>query len=130
MRATLVMALIWGLATALAFAAAFMLFPRLFALISDQPELIDAVLDARLELIAVLSLGAAAYILDGYFIGLAAGPTMARAMLASFFVGFLPLALWARYADGGPRMLWWALLAFMAARVLSLAVALPRTLRG
>jgi len=124
------MATIWGLATAAGFALTFLLAPELFHLISDQPELVAAVVDARLALVAVLLLGALAYILDGYFIGLAAGRTMARAMLVSFGLGFMPLALWARYGEGGPEALWWAMLAFMAARVVTLGVAVPATLRA
>ena len=129
LRAILTMSSAWGLATAAAFALVFLAAPSLFALISNQDQLIEAVVAARFDLVAVLLLGALAYILDGYFIGLAAGFTMARAMILSFAFGFLPLALWARYGGGGARMLWFALLAFMAARVVSLAVAVPATLR-
>lgn len=119
----------WGVVTGAGFAVAFIAFPQLFALLTDQPELLAAVVGARGWLIVVLLLGSIAYILDGYFIGLTAGTTLARAMLLSFGLGFLPLALWARYGDGGPTVLWIALLSFMAARGLTLGLAVPATLR-
>ncbi len=128
LRRLLSLALAWGVATGAGFALAFLLFPQLFSLLTDQPELLAAVIDARAWLVVVLLLGSVAYILDGYFIGLTAGGTMARAMLLSFGFAFLPLALWARYGGGGPEVLWYAMVAFMAARGLSLGVAEPGTL--
>ncbi|PRQ02990.1 DNA-damage-inducible protein F [Enhygromyxa salina] len=130
LRRLLALALRWGLATAGGFALAFIAFPQLFVLLTDQPELLAAVTDARGWLVLVLLLGAVAYVLDGYFIGLTAGPTLARAMLLSFALGFLPLALWARYGGGGPQMLWLALLVFMAARALTLGLEVPATLKS
>jgi MATE family multidrug resistance protein len=130
LRKLLGLAMRWGLATAGGFAAAFIAFPQLFGLLTDQPELLAAVVGARAWLVLVLLLGSIAYVLDGYFIGLTAGVTLARAMLLSFGLGFLPLALWARYGDGGPQVLWMALLSFMAARALSLGVCVPATLRA
>ncbi|PRQ08687.1 MATE family efflux transporter [Enhygromyxa salina] len=129
LRKLLGVAMSWGLATAGGFALAFIAFPQLFSLLTDQAELLAAVIAARGWLVLVLLLGSIAYVLDGYFIGLTAGVTLARAMLFSFGIGFLPLALWARYGDGGPQALWWALLCFMAARALSLGVCVPATLR-
>ncbi|EDM81279.1 putative membrane protein (DNA-damage-inducible protein) [Plesiocystis pacifica SIR-1] len=129
LRRLLLLALRWGLGTGAAFAGAFIAFPGLFGLLTDQPELLATVVAARGWLVVVLLLGSLAYVLDGYFIGLAAGRTLSRAMLLSFGVGFLPLALASRYAGGGPSMLWFALIAFMAARGLTLAAAVPGTLR-
>lgn len=129
LKKLLLLALAWGLATGAAFAGAFIAFPSLFGLLTDQAGLLTEVVDARGWLVIVLLLGSVAYILDGYFIGLTAGPTLAITMLLSFGLGFLPLALWARYGGGGPQVLWYAMIAFMAARGLSLGLAVPKTLR-
>ncbi len=130
LRHLLKTALLWGTGTGAIFAATFVTFPQLFTLLTSHPALIAAVMDARLWLVIVLMLGSVAYILDGYFIGLTAGKTLAKAMLLSFSIGFLPLALWARYFDGGPQFLWLALIAFMTARVVTLGIEVPRSLRN
>jgi MATE family multidrug resistance protein len=67
----------------------------------------------------VLGFGSIAYILDGWFLGISAGPTMRNAMLVSLAVGFLPLVLLAR-AQQSSSLLWAALVLFMLVRVLTL----------
>ena len=82
-----------------------------------------------LWLIPVLGVGAIAYALDGYFIGLTAGRTLRRTMIASAAVGFVPLATWA-WLRGDPTLLWGAMALFMLTRVLTLGAAVPGTFSG
>jgi MATE family multidrug resistance protein len=78
-------------------------------------------------LIPVLGLGAIAYMLDGYFLGLTAGPVLRNATVLAAGVGFLPLALVAQ-AMGNAHLLWLALVGLMAARALTLGWAVPKSL--
>ena len=75
-----------------------------------------------------LGFGSLAYALDGYFIGLTRGRILSSAMVAAALVGFVPLGWWA-YKQQSPHLLWLALSLFMVARVISLAVFVPQTLR-
>ncbi|MCA9692788.1 MAG: MATE family efflux transporter [Nannocystaceae bacterium] len=134
LRAVLRIGLYAGVGTGLAFAAALLAFPGVvFGLLTDHVELVEQTAASAPWLAPVLAVGAAAFILDGYFIGLAAGRTLSRAMLAALALGFAPLALWARFvappalaSDG----LWAAMTCFMLARVVTLGLGVPATLRG
>jgi MATE family multidrug resistance protein len=118
-----------SLATGVTFGLAFFFAPQLFALLTDHADVLAAVAESRGWLLALLMFSSVAYLLDGYFLGLAAGPTLRRAMLRSLLMGFLPLALYARYGEGGPAWLWAAMLIFMVARVITLGVQVPKTLK-
>jgi len=76
----------------------------------------------------ILLAGSLAYVLDGFFLGLSAGPILSRMMLLSLGVGFVPLALYAR-SQASSDWLWCALACFIVARVITLGANVPRTLR-
>ncbi len=117
-----------SVALGLSFALAFVLFPQsLFGLLTIHPAVIATVQLYVIWLIPVLGLGAIAYMLDGYFLGLTAGPVLRNATVLAAGVGFLPLALVAQ-AMGNAHLLWLALVGLMAARALTLGWAVPKSL--
>lgn len=130
LREVLVVGLPIALATGVAFGLAFYFAPALFSLLTDHAEILDAVEASRGWLLAVLVFSSFAYLLDGYFLGLAAGPTLRKAMVKSLLIAFFPLALYARYGGGGVSWLWGALVAFMFARTLTLGLEVSKTLKS
>lgn len=126
---TLRLAMGWAMGTTALFVLFTVAVPGpLFGLLTDKPELMDHVLRYRWWLIGVLGLGAPAYILDGYFIGLTAGSTLRTAMLWSALLGFAPLATLAAWRQS-PDLLWAALAAFMLVRTVTLGLRTRATLR-
>lgn len=118
-----------SLALGLAFALTFALFPdRVFGLLTSHREVIGTVHQFVWWLVPCLGIGAIAYLLDGYFLGLTAGHVLRNATLAAAGIGFLPLALLAQL-NQQPHLLWLALTSLMAARAITLARAVPATLR-
>ncbi|MEB3289401.1 MAG: MATE family efflux transporter [Leptolyngbya sp.] len=113
----------------LTFALAFNLFPQaLFGLLTSHETVIATVETYVGWLIPILGLGAIAYMLDGYFLGLTAGKVLRNATVLAAGVGFLPLALLSqRWAS--PHLLWLALAGLMAGRALTLLWAVPPSLR-
>jgi len=69
------------------------------------------------------TIGAIAYMLDGYFLGLTAGKVLRNATVLATGIGFLPLALAAQAAHS-PHLLWLALVGLMTARAAILIWAL------
>jgi MATE family multidrug resistance protein len=128
LRRLLSMSALWSAVTGLLFAAGFMLFPALFRLLTDHGEVLSQVNAMKSWLLPVLGVGSIAYALDGYFIGLVRGRILRTAMVLSALVGFAPLA-WFAYRAQNIQLLWLALSTFMLARVLSLAIFVPSTLR-
>jgi len=61
----------------------------------------------------------AVFVLDGVLIGAGDGRYLARAGVLTL-AAFLPLAFWVMAVDGGLVVLWWALGAFMVARLATL----------
>ncbi len=117
-----------SIALALTFALAFVLFPApLFGLLTIHQGVIAVVQTYVLWLLPVLGLGAIAYMLDGYFLGLTAGRVLRNATVLAAGVGFLPLALVAQPL-GSAHLLWLALVGLMAARALTLLWAVPKSL--
>lgn len=117
-----------SLALGLSFAIAFVLFPApLFGLLTGHQEVIATVQTYVGWLVPVLGWGAIAYMLDGYFLGLTAGPVLRNATVLAAGVGFLPLALIAQ-SIGSAHGLWLALVGLMAARALTLLWAVPKSL--
>ncbi|PSN12420.1 MATE family efflux transporter [filamentous cyanobacterium CCT1] len=117
-----------SIALGLSFALAFVLFPQpLFGLLTVHQEVIATVQTYVLWLVPVLGLGAIAYMLDGYFLGLTAGSVLRNATVLAAGVGFLPLAFLAQ-AIGSAHLLWLALVGLMAARALTLLWAVPKSL--
>jgi MATE family multidrug resistance protein len=110
-------------------ASAFILFPDfLFGLLTDHRELVLDMKDYIPWLLPVLGLGSLAFILDGYYLGLAAGATLRNAALLATVLGFAPLACLAWYYQSN-TLLWLSMTTFMAARMISLGVQIPHTLK-
>ena len=80
-------------------------------------------------LIPVLGLGAIAFTLDGYFLGLTAGYILRNSTLIAVLIGFLPMALFANWLQQ-PHLLWVALVGLMAGRVVTLMRQVPSTVKG
>lgn len=115
-----------GLGLALLFAG----LPSLcFGLLTSHQNVITEVRTFVWWLMPVLGCGGIAFMLDGYFLGLTAGHTLRNSALLAAFLGFLPLALLAQQLHNS-QVLWLALTGFMATRALTLAGAVPRTLRS
>jgi MATE family multidrug resistance protein len=113
---------------AVGFLLVFTLLPgTLYGLLTDQTEVLAAVLRTAGWLWPVLLLGAGAYALDGVFLGLTEGRRLRNAMLISLGA-FLPVA-WGAWKLGSNPLLWTALAVFMAARVATLGRHVPGLLR-
>ncbi|MEO1791531.1 MAG: MATE family efflux transporter [Cyanobacteria bacterium J06629_19] len=80
-------------------------------------------------LIPVLGLGAIAFTLDGYFLGLTAGYILRNSTLIAVLIGFLPMALVANWLQQ-PHLLWVALVGLMVGRVGTLMRQVPSTIKG
>ncbi len=118
-----------SVAIGLAFATAFVVFPQaLFGLLTSHSEVIATVQRYVRWLVPTLGLGAIAYLLDGYFLGLTAGKILRNATILAALIGFIPLALVAA-SKANNHLLWLALAALMAARALTLLWAVPQSLR-
>lgn len=118
-----------SLITGFSIAIAFVLFPDpLFGLLTNHQELLDHLKFYVPWLIPVLGFGSVAFMLDGYFLGLAEGTILRNTALLATLIGFLPLAICA-WRTQNPSLLWFALMIFMAMRVFSLGIYLPKTLR-
>ncbi len=118
-----------SLSLGLVIASVFTLFPApLFGLLTNHSEVTERITSYVLWLIPVLGFGSVAYMLDGYFLGLTEGRILRRASLTAALVGFVPVAVVAWHFKSN-QMLWLAMSLFMAARVVTLGVQVPRTLR-
>lgn len=110
------------------FALVFSLFPQiLFGLLTSHQDVVSTVGSLVWWLVPTLTFGAAAYMLDGYFLGLTAGRALRNAALLAAGLGFLPLALVGQRL-GSPDLLWCALACFMAARAITLGSVVPQSL--
>ena len=104
----------------LVIAASFTLFPTfLFGLLTNHHEVIDNLNNYVYWLFFILGLGAIAFILDGYFLGLSAGKILRTSSLIATTCGFLPVAIAAWYWQSS-HLLWLALSLFMLTRVITL----------
>jgi MATE family multidrug resistance protein len=114
----------------LTLALVFVLFPKpLFGVLTNHSEILNSLHTHVSWLLPVLGFGSLAFILDGYFLGLAEGPTIRSAALAATLVGFVPIAI-AGWLYHSSHLLWLAMSLFMVARVVTLGVQVPRTLRS
>ncbi len=115
-------------AAAIGFLLLFTLLPRtLYGLLTDQSPVLDSVIRHAGWLWPVLLCGAAAYALDGVFLGLTEGRRLRNAMLISLGA-FLPVAAVA-WKLGSDALIWAALAVFMAARAATLGRHVPALLR-
>ncbi|HLO87019.1 MAG TPA: guanitoxin biosynthesis MATE family efflux transporter GntT [Nostocaceae cyanobacterium] len=105
------------------------LFPQsVFGLLTDHLEVTENINIYVNWLLPVLVLAAIAFILEGYFIGLAEGGAISRSALIALSLGFLPLAGLAWYLHSN-HCLWLALTLYMVSSILVLAIQLPKTLQ-
>jgi MATE family multidrug resistance protein len=103
-----------------AIALTFSLFTQpLFRLMTQHQAVIDEVQLLVWWLLPTLTLGAIAFLLDGYFLGLTQGHLLRNSTLLASGLGFLPLGVAARYWQS-PTVLWMALASFMAVRAITL----------
>ncbi|WP_239112400.1 MATE family efflux transporter [Halomicronema sp. CCY15110] len=124
--------LVWGLSSSVVFGMAialtFSLFTQpLFRLMTQHQAVIDQVQSLVWWLVPTLTLGAIAFLLDGYFIGLTQGHLLRNSTLLASGLGFLPLGLLARHWQS-PAVLWMALASFMTVRALTLGSQVARSL--
>lgn len=118
-----------SLLTGLVIAATFTLFPHsLFALLTNQPTLLNQIANYVSWLIPVLGFGSIAYMLDGYFLGLTQGQVLRNASLIASLTGFGPLAALAWYWQD-PHVLWGAMVSYMAARDVTLGINVSENLK-
>lgn len=104
----------------LVIAACFTLFPTfLFSLLTNHSEVINNLNNYVYWLFSVLGIGAIAYILDGYFLGLSAGKILRTSTIIATSCGFLPVAIAAWHWQSS-HLLWLALSLFMLIRVITL----------
>lgn len=108
----------WGLAGGTAFAVAVLFArPLLVPLFTEDPAVADLALDT-LGIVALLQpINAVVFVLDGVLIGAGDLRFLARAMLVSSFVVFLPAALLVLRLDLPLQALWVTLALLMTARL-------------
>ncbi|MBD2450972.1 MATE family efflux transporter [Nostoc sp. FACHB-152] len=127
LKQLLQISLISSLIIGLTFAAVFILAPQpLFKLLTNHNEIILTLYSYVPWLLPVLGFGSIAYALDGYFLGLTQGYILRQAMLTATAIGFIPLAITAWYFRNS-HLLWLSMASFMAARTITLALRLPKT---
>lgn len=120
------LALVSGLALAVPFALAFALLPGPFVrLLTSHGPTVEMAVGYAPWLAPALLLGSAAYIFDGYFLGLTQGRALRNTMLLSTFGVFLPMAFLALRL-GSNTWLWAAFATFMGARTALLWLASGR----
>ncbi|BAZ09576.1 MATE efflux family protein [Calothrix sp. NIES-4071] len=123
LRISLLTSLSVGITTA---ATCVFLPDTVFGLLTNHSEIIELLKHYVPWLFLILSCFSIAWILEGYFAGLAKGHFLRNAALAAISLGFTPVAVWAWSAHSN-HILWLAISAFMATRVVALAVQLPQT---
>jgi MATE family multidrug resistance protein len=117
-----------SLVIGLMFAIAFISAPdSLLRLLTNHPEIINNLRSYIPWLLPVLGFASVAYALDGYFLGLTQGHILRQAMLKATLIGFIPSAITAWYFHNS-HLLWLSMSLFMAARTITLALCVPKTL--
>lgn len=110
------------------FASLFVAFPMpLFALLTNHVEVLAQIGQSVVWLLPILGFGSIAFMLDGYFLGLAEGATLRNVALLATLIGFAPIAVLA-WQLRSSSLLWLALAVFMALRAILLGFQVPRTL--
>ncbi len=129
MLPVLKVALATGLAIALAFALGTVLFPEpVLSLLTNHSALSQSMQQYTGWLVPLLSLTAAAFMLESYFTGIKDGATLRNGAILGFVVGFLPLTVLAAYRQS-EYLLWSALTAYMAVLLVFLTYRLLKTHR-
>ncbi|MEM8502496.1 MAG: guanitoxin biosynthesis MATE family efflux transporter GntT [Cyanobacteria bacterium P01_D01_bin.1] len=120
-------ALATGSAIALTFALSTVLLPNtVFRLLTNHPEVSDAMQQYTIWLVPLLSLTAVAFMLESYFTGIKDGATLRKGALLAFSVGFGPLILLGIYLRA-ETLLWSALSAYMGVLLTFLTYQLLKT---
>lgn len=129
LRQLLTLSIFTSVGLGLGFALAFYLFPQqLFSLLTNHQNILAQSNYYVIWLLPVLSFGAVAYVLDGYFLGLTAGKHLRHSVLIATLFGFLPLAIAAWYWQQ-VHLLWLALVLFMGSRAIFLGLQIPQSLK-
>lgn len=114
----------------MSFAVACLLFPDpLLGLLTNHADVLECLHPYVPWLLPVLGFGSLAFMLDGYFLGLAEGAILRNTALVATLVGFVPLAMIAWHFQSC-YLLWLALSLFMAVRVTLLSLQVPKTLKS
>jgi len=117
-----------GLVLGLSVAGVFTLFPEpLFTLLTNHADIVQHIAHDVLWLLPVLGFGSLAFVLDGYFLGLANGPILRNSMATAAVLGFLPLAI-ASWRFNANALLWAAMASFMLVRAIVLGVQVPQSI--
>lgn len=112
------------------FAISCLLFPdSLLGLLTNHSEVLECIHPYIPWLLPVLGFGSLAFMLDGYFLGLAEGAILRNTALVATFAGFVPIALIAWQLQSC-YLLWLALSLFMVVRVTLLGLQVPKTLKS
>jgi MATE family multidrug resistance protein len=124
----LIVSLVTSVLIALAFAGTSILFPdQVFGLLTNHIELNQDINKYTIWLLPISVITGMTFVLEGYFIGLREGAVLRNAVLLSFVVGFIPLAIAAWYFHSN-HLLWSTLLSYMTSNMLLLGLSVPRTL--
>lgn len=107
-------------------ACLFIVAPTFFVLLTNHGSILDRVSHFVVWLLPVLGFGSIAYLLDGYFLGLAAGRILRTSTLMAA-IAFVPIAI-AAWHWKNPHLLWFALSVFMLVRAGTLATQIRRTI--
>lgn len=109
-------------------ASLFILLPGLlFGLLTNHLEAVAEVKHYLYWLLPVLLSVSFVYVLEGYFLGLTEGVTIRNSMVAASTLGFVPAAAFSWWFHN-LHMLWFALLLFEIARIITLGIKVPKTL--
>ncbi|WP_082760926.1 MATE family efflux transporter [Leptospira alstonii] len=102
------------------------LFPNfIFGMITRSNAVLSLLKDYRFWLFPVLEIGAVAFILDGFFIGLTQGKILRNSMLISAALFFFPIAYLGKIQKDN-HILWLSLVLLMIGRALTLSVQAKR----
>ena len=126
LRQILQLAAVSSLSVGIAIACLFCLAPKiLFGILTSHESVITQVTEYVWWLLPILTTGAIAYMLDGYFLGLTQGKILRNSSLVAAGIGFLPLGIIASLGQNN-HLLWLALSSFMATRAITLVLKLDK----
>jgi putative MATE family efflux protein len=113
-------AIAWGLSTGLAVAVVLVALRAVYVpLFTTDVAVQDHVWSLAVVVAATQPVGAAVYVLDAVLIAAGDGRYLAATMFVAFVV-FLPLAALVLATDAGVVALWWALVAWLLARLVTI----------
>lgn len=121
-RAIASRAIVWGLGTGMAAAVLLVLLRTVYIpIFTTDAAVQDLVWSLALVVAATQPVGAAVYVLDALLIASGDGRYLAWSMFLAFVV-FLPLAGVVLARDAGIVALWWALVAWLLVRLITITV--------